>query len=317
MKHLFVERRGGLGVEENEVTLTFKGPRMGMASWLAGYGSGGDAEYISSDAIFGIFVSTREPRQLFDEFTATVNRWDPSFDQDLNEIEARLGANFARDLADAVGTESAFGLEGFSTSGPVWVAALLANNPTTLDNSIFKLVDEFNAQLKPEEQNKRIFLERSSADGRTWTTVKSGLVPFSAAWTYDRGYLVLASDLGVGSRAIATRNGGLPLVRSPLFQQQLPSSSGLHPSAFAWLNTKGALQGLAALLPNPELQKLMNARDPILVVLNGTTEQIHAASRTRITGLVMDAMLLNRLSFGSTETPSATAPMEGMQPRIR
>jgi hypothetical protein len=314
MKHLFVERRGGLGVEENEVTLTFKGQRMGMASWLAGAGSGGAAEYISSDAIFGFSVSIREPRQLFEEFTATVSRWDPSFDQDLNEIEARLGANFARDLAAAVGTELAFGLEGFSTSGPVWVAAVLANNSTTIDNSIFKIVDEFNAQLKPEEQNKRILLERSSADGRTWTSVKSGLVPISAAWTYDRGYLVLASDLGVGSRAIATRNGGLPLVFSPLFQQQLPSSSGLHPSAFAWLNTKGALQGLAALLPNPELQKLMNARDPILVVLNGTTEQIHAASRTRITGLIMDAMLLNRLSFSRTETPSATLPTESMQP---
>lgn len=295
MKHLFIEQRGGLGAEQNEVTLTFKGPRMGMASWLAGAGSGGAAEYLSSDAIVGIYASTREPRQLFEEFTAQIGRFTPSFDRDLGTAEARLGVNFARDLAAAIGTESAIGLEGFSVNGPAWVMAVLVNDPIIIDNSISKIADEFNAQLKPEEQGKRIILERVSADGRSWTTVKSGLVPFSAAWTYDRGYLVAASDRGVARRAIATRNGGLPLVWSPAFQQQLPSSSGLHPSAFAWLNTKGAFEGLAALAPYPAFQKLMSTRDPILVVLNGTTEQIHAASRTRITSLIVDAMLLERL----------------------
>jgi len=30
-------------------------------------------------------------------------------------------------------------------------------------------------------------------------------------------------------------------------------------------------------------------------VFDGTAEQIHAASRTRITGLIMDVMLLQRL----------------------
>ena len=101
-------------------------------------------------------------------------------------------------------------------------------------------------------------------------------------------------------RAIATRNGGSPLVWSAAFQQQLPSSAGLHPSAFAWLNTKGALQGFAALVPNPALQKLIAERDPILVVFNGTTEQIHAASRTRLSGLIMDMMLLESLSRART-----------------
>jgi hypothetical protein len=306
MKHLFIEQRSGLGVEQNEVTLTFKGPRMGMASWLAGAGSGGAAEYLSSDAIFGVYVSTREPRQLFEEFTAQLSRWDPSFDQDLANTETQLGANFARDLAAAVGTESAFGLEGFSVNGPVWVAAILVNNPSAIDNFILKAVDAFNAGLTPEEQGKRIILEPMSADGKIWTTMKSGVVPISVAWTYDRGYLIAASDRGVAARAIATRNGGMPLVWSPAFQQQLPSSSGLHPSAFAWLNTKGALQGLVALVPNPELQNLMTARDPILVVLNGTTEQIHAASRTRVTGLIMDAMLLERLGWPGSG-PQATA----------
>jgi hypothetical protein len=70
----------------------------------------------------------------------------------------------------------------------------------------------------------------------------------------------------------------------------------MHPAAFAWLNTKGALGIFSALSPNPALTKLLSERDPVLVVFDGTAEQIHAASRTRLMGLIMDVMLLESLS---------------------
>ena len=115
-------------------------------------------------------------------------------------------------------------------------------------------------------------------------------------WTYDRGYMVAASDRASAERAIATRNGGSPLVWSPEFLGQLPSSAGIHPSAFAWLNAKGALGIFSALAPSPALTELLAGRDPVLVVFDGTPEQIHAASRTRLSGLIMDVMLLESLS---------------------
>jgi hypothetical protein len=156
-------------------------------------------------------------------------------------------------------------------------------------------VEAFNAELKPDEQGKRIVFGQESAGGRTWGTMKPGGLPLSITWTYDRGYMVAASDRGVAERAIATRNGGSPLVWSPEFLGQLPSSAGLHPSAFAWLNAKGALGMLSLLTPSPALQEVVAGRDPILVVFDGTPEQIHAASRTRISGLIMDVMLLESL----------------------
>ena len=296
MKHLFIEQRAIQGIEQNEVTLTFKGPRMGMASWLASAGSGGAAEYVSSDAALAVYASTREPSQLFEELAAQLAKSEPSFTGGLAAAEAKLGAGFANDLAAAFGTESAIALEGLSVTGPVWVLSALVNNPSVVDASVQKLVDAFNAELAPEDQAKRITIEQENADGRIWTTMKPGLFPLAVTWTYDRGYLVAASDRGAAARAIATRNGGSPLVWSSIFQQQLPSSAGLHPSGFAWLNTKGALQGFAALVPNPALQKLFAERDPILVVFNGSTEQIHAASRIRISGLVLDLVMLQSLS---------------------
>jgi hypothetical protein len=307
MKHLFFEQRGLQGTEENGVTLTFKGPRVGMASWLAGAGSGGAAEYASSDAIFALYASTREPRQLFEELIAQLAKSE--FSKELDEAQRKLGLSFTGDLAAAIGTESAFALEGFSVTGPAWVMAVLVNDPTTLDNSLRKLVEMFNSELGTEDQAKRITIVQETADGRSWSTLQSGVALLSVTWTYDRGYLVAASDRGAAARAIATRSGGASLVWSTAFRQQLPSSAGLHPSGFVWLNTRGALQGLEALVPNATLQKLIAEKDPILVVFSGTTEQIHAASRTRLTGLILDVMMLE--SLGRTKGVQAAVQQRG------
>ncbi len=295
MKYVFLEQRAPAGAEENEVTFAFKDARTGMASWLADAGSGGAAEYLPADALLASYVSTREPLQLFEEFTAQLTRSEPDFERGLATLDEKLGAGFIQNLAAALGTETALAVTGLSASGPAWVLATVANNPPVIDSSLQKLVDAFNAELGPDEQDKRIVFTQESAGGRTWSTMKPGGLPLGIVWTYDRGYMVAASDRGVAERAIATRNGGFPLVWSPEFLGQLPSSAGLHPSAFAWLNTKGALGILSSLAPSPALGELMAGRDPILVVFDGTPERIHAASRTRITGLIMDAMLIESL----------------------
>jgi hypothetical protein len=295
MKYLFLEQRAPAGAEENEVTVAFEGARTGIASWLADAGSGGAAEYLPADVLLAGYISTREPLQLFEELTAQLTKLTPDFEHNLATTDEKLGAGFIHNLTAALGTEAALAVTGFSTSGPAWVMASLANNPQVIDSSIQKLVETFNAELEPDEQAKRIVIEQESVGGQTWSTIKPGGLPLGITWTYDRGYLIAASDRAVAVRAIATRNGGSPLVWSPDFLGQLPSSAGLHPSAFGWLNTKGALGFLSLLAPSPALEKLVAGRDPILVVFDGTAEQIHAASRTRITGLIMDAMLLESL----------------------
>jgi hypothetical protein len=136
-------------------------------------------------------------------------------------------------------------------------------------------------------------------------SVKSSAAPMALVWTYDRGYMVAGSDRGIALRAIATRNGGSPLVWSQSFQQQLSGSTGLHPSGFAWLNTKGAFQGYAALVPNPALRSLIMEQDPILIAFSATEEQIRAASRTRLSRLIMDMMLLRGLGKTQAETQPA------------
>jgi hypothetical protein len=308
MKYLFLEQRAPAGAVENEVTFAFQGARTGMGSWLADNGSGGAAEYLPADALLAGYVSTREPLQLFEEFIAQITKTQPDFERGLASMDAKLGAGFIQNLTAAVGSEAALAVTGISVSGPTWVMASVANTPGVIDSSLQKLVDTFNAELGPDEQGKRIVLEQESAGGRTWSTMKPGGLPLGFTWTYDRGYMVAASDRAVAERAIATRNGGSPLVWSPEFLGQLPSSAGLHPSAFGWLNPKGALGILTALTTNPAVSELVSGRDPILVVFDGTPEQIHAASRTRISGLIMDAMMVGGLGRATMSTQSGDVP---------
>ncbi len=308
VKYLFLEQRSPAGAEENEVTVTFQDARKGMASWLADAGSGGAAEYLPADALLAGYVSMRQPGHLFEEFTALMSKQQPSFQSDLSKLEGTLGAGFAKSLAAAMGTEVAFALQGFSASGPTWTMVGLANAPAVIDSSLAKVVDTINAELGPAEQDKRCTIAHESAGGRMWTTLKVGAFPFGVTWTYDGGYLVAASDRAVAERAIATRNGGSALVWSPAFQGQLPASAGLHPAAFVWLNTKGPLGMLSALAPNQAVTGLLAEQNPVLVVFDGKPEQIHVASRTRLSGAIIDAMMLESLSK-TLKVPSSTTTM--------
>jgi hypothetical protein len=278
-----------------------------MASWLADGGSGGAAEYVPADALAAAYVSMREPGQLFQEFTSLMAKQPGFADNALTQMEEKLGSGFVASLAGAMGTEAAIALNGFSVTGPSWIAVALANDPVAIDSSLAKLVETFNAELGPDEQEHRATLTEENANGRTWHRVTAGGLPFGVTWTYDAGYLVAASDRGTAERAIATRNSGSALVWSSAFQGQLPSSAGIHPSAFAWLNTKGALGMLSAVSANPAIGRLMAAHDPVLVVFDGRADQIHAASRTRLAGLIVDAMLLNGLGGTTAEPSAATA----------
>jgi hypothetical protein len=308
MKYAFIEQRAPAGTEENEVTLTFDGAKKGMASWLADAGAGGVAEYVPADALVAGYVSMREPWQLFQDFTTLMVERNASFESSLAKVDETLGSGFIANLTSALGNEAAFSLNGFTVSGPRWSMAALVYNPTVLDSSLRTFMDAFNAQLPPDAQSNRLTFEQETANGRMWNTMKAGLLPLSVTWTYDAGYLVAASDRATAERAIATRNGGSPLVWSSEFLSQLPTSAGMHPSGFAWLNTKGALSMFSTLATSATVTKLLAERDPVLFVVDGTPDQIHAASRTRLPGLILNMMLLENLGNAGQQAAVPTAP---------
>jgi len=288
MRYLFFEQRSGGGRDENEATLAFEGARTGIASWLATPGSAGSAEYVSSEAVAAFSASTRDPRQALDEllFSAT------QFASEIRKFELETGVNLSADVAASLGTDFTFAVERPTLPIPGWLAALEVVRPAAFDDAVRRLVDAYNRHLKPEQAEHKATLAQETVNGRSWISLTTGVSPITLHWTYDRGYLIASSDRAVATRAITIRQSGSSLVRSANFQQRFPSTGGMHHSGFFWLNTNGILAELSGLVESPTLKSLMGSRDPMLIVLDGETERIRAGSRSRLTSLILDAMLV-------------------------
>ncbi len=250
-------------------------------------------------------ASTKNPRQAFDELVEVVSKVDPKFEQELQKFEAETGVNVAGDLAGALGADFTFIVETPRIPIPGWVAAMEVYRPESIDAAAERFVEAFNRKLGAEQQQFKVTLTNVEAGGRVWRTMTSAAGKSPLMWTYDRGYMIVTMDRAIGERAIATRASGYPLVRSASFRAQMPGISGMHHSGFLWLNTKGLLSDLAGLSSNAALKQLLEYRDPVLVVFDGSTERIDAASRTRLTSLVFDVLLAS--SAGKAEQTSVRA----------
>lgn len=301
MKHLFFEQRAPRGEAENEASLSFTGARKGVASWLAAPAASGSAEYASANAMFVMAASTRNPRQAFDELIAALGRVSSSIPEELRKFEEKTGVSVSQDIAAALGTDFTITVERPSLPVPGWAAAFEVPQPALLDVSLRRLVDAFNRELPPAKSGFRLTLTEQQEGGRVWTTVKSAASPVAVHWTHDRGYLVVSMDRALAAQAIAVRNGGLALVRSARFAQQMPATGAVHHSGFVWINPEGPVAEVANLLSDGTLKSLLQNPEPALIVIDGETERIRAASRTRLMNLVL----------GLTMSASATKHASG------
>lgn len=303
---IFFEQKHVNGADEVKASLGFKSARSGVASWLAEPGAAGSSQYIPPDSFMALSASTKNPRQAFDELVGIVSKADPKFEEELRKFEAETGVNVAGDLAGALGADFTFIVETPRIPIPGWVAVMEVYRPESIDAAAARFVETFNGKLGAEQEKQfKVALTQAEAGGRVWRTMASAAGKTPLMWTYDRGYMIVTMDRAIGERAIAARAGGYPLVRSATFRSQMPGVSGMHHSGFLWLNTKGLLSDLAGLATNAALKQLLEYRDPVLVVFDGSTERIDAASRTRLTSLVFDVLLAS--SAGKAEPSSVKA----------
>ena len=304
MRYLFFEQRSGDGSEGNEATLSFSEARKGMASWLGSPGPAGSAEYVSSEAVAALSASMRDPRQAFDEIFSLLGE-DSKLVAEIEKFESETGISIGLDIAASLGTDVTFAIERPSVPVPGWVIAFETVNPGALDETARRLVESYNQSLEYEQMDHAVTLAEETVNGRTWRSITTGDNGVGLHWTYDRGYFIGSMDRAVATRAIAVRESGSPLIHTARFQQRFPSTSDLHHSGFFWFNTNGVVADLASLVESPALKSLLDSREPMLVVFDGEAERIHAASRTRLTGVLLDTMLLGGIGHaGGVEQAS-------------
>ncbi len=298
MRYLFFEQRSEGGAYGNEVTLSFSEARSGVASWLASPGPAGSAEYVSSEAVAALSASMRDPRQAFDEILSLLGE-DSELAAEIDKFESESGISISLDIAASLGTDVTFAIERPSVPVPGWIVAFETINPGALDETARRLVETYNESLDAENADYAITLGAATVNGRTWRSITTGDSGAGLHWTYDRGYFIGSMDRAVAMRAIAVRESGSPLIYTGGFQQRFPATSNLHHSGFLWFNTNGVVADLASLVESPALKSLLDSREPMLVVFDGEAEQIHAASRTRLTSLLLDMLLVSGVAHAA------------------
>lgn len=284
MRYFFFDQRA----LENEMSLSFAGQRTGFASWLAAPAAMSSAEYVSMDAVLAVSATTRSPRQMYDEVVNQLDRMSPGTVDGLRKVEAETGVQFSTELAAALGTDFTFAVETPTLPMPGWILAVEAYRPETYTTTMQRLVAAANRGLGGSTP---IEMKQERVNGTEWYSLQMAGRPIQLHWTFDRGYLVQGGDRGVVQRAIATRTGGFPLVRSAKYRAQLPTATGLHQSGFVWLNVGETFGNLAGMVENPMYKKLLESREPVLLTLTGEPERIRGASRGRLSSLLFDVLL--------------------------
>jgi hypothetical protein len=205
LKEIAVEQEKVEGKTTTHATLSFDGPRQGIAALLARPAPIGALDFISPEAMYAAAFAIENPAAILDQLFKV---------EQLAEIEAKLGVSIRNDLAAPLGGNFAVALDGPMLPVPSWKLAVEVYDTGRLQSAIEKLV-----QAKPGAQ-----LSQESAGGRTYYKVTlPEAKPFSEAhYTFVDGYLLTAPNRSLLDRAIQYRSTGYTLPRSAGFTALVP-----------------------------------------------------------------------------------------------
>jgi hypothetical protein len=245
-RHLMVERRPGEPHGSSwELVLSFSDERRGLASWLAAPAAMGTLDFVSPDASAVAAFVVKDPALALDDLEAILAAQGESF---LPKVEEETGINLRADLAEPLGGEFAFALDGPLVPQPAWKLAIEVYDPPRLQWGIERLLEEA-SQKATEEGLEPPVLEAEDRNGRIYYSIRhSGET--KACYTYAEGYLVAAPECHLVDQALDLQASGYSLARSHHFQDLLPEDGRLDFSALLYQSLGSKLSDLADIAGN-------------------------------------------------------------------
>ncbi len=232
LEHVIGEHKESNGTSENRAVLIFDQPRRGVASWLAEPGPIGALDFISPNAYMAAGFLMKEPVQVVDEM---VEFFGEGALEGLHELEREGTINVREDIAQAIGGDFAFALDGPILPAPAWKFVLEVYDPARLQATIERIVARGDAELR-EHGKAGLSVEHQDRDGRTWHEIRSLDTGLSAHYVFVDGYLVASASRTLVERALAFRASGVTMTLSPTFQGLLPRDGQAHFSAVLFQN---------------------------------------------------------------------------------
>jgi hypothetical protein len=300
VKHLLIERKTVLNTTQNRATLSFAGPRQGVASWLAAPAPMGALDFVGPGASFAAAFVVKEPALVLEDLLSLAG--NGRLRDGMQELQGRAGVQLHDDLAAPLGNDLALAIDGPLLPVPSWKLVLEVYDPDLVSQSLQRLVAELNRQLEAHGQKGLVFERRQatmSLNAGLQTSQQTFVVralgaPFQACFLFSDGYLVAAPSDELLYRAVRNRRDGRSLRTSWRFRDLLPADRQADFSGLVYHNLGEAgaavsdwLEGGNALRPDQKgaLEALAGAAKPGLVYVYGEPNQIQVASTGGFFGL--------------------------------
>jgi len=215
--------------------------------------------------------------------------------QNLAEFQSTTGVDIRQDLAQPLGGEFAFAIDGPMLPVPSWKLVLEVNDPARLQQSIEKLAEFGNRLAAQHSESRQLQIEKQQDGSRTFYTVRVTGMPFEAQYVYEGGFLIAAPTRDLVLRALEYRTTGYSLARSAKFTSLLPHDGEPNFSAVVY-HSLGAALASAQSLPLPEQQRqtlsqIAAAAGPSLILAYGRQDRIELASAGSFFGLKLQELL--------------------------
>ncbi len=298
VQYLIAERKSSGTESQNRAQLTFKNQRRGLASWLAAPAPIGGLDFVSKDAgAAGAFIA-KSPSAMLDDVLSIANASNANAAADFAQGESELKIHFHQDLADTLGGEVTFALDGPILPTPSWKVIVEVHDPGRLQSTIQQLVTDVNEHKK--NQHPHLTLDQETSNGLTLYTIRSldATKPFELTYTFTDGYMILGPSKALIMNAISIHQSGNSLARSADFRALLPQDEHPDVSAVLYQNLAPVIGPIASQLSPSQLQSLQQIAaetKPSVVCAYGEDNAIRVATSSRLFGFDLNTLALSTL----------------------
>lgn len=263
---------------QTSASLDFDGPRHGMAAWLAAPAPMGSLDFVSAQASVAGAVVSEDAADMFDDFLNILASVQPEMVDGLRDFESNYAVNLRSDLAETLGGEAAFALDGPILPTPSWKFIVEVYDPGALNHTIENAIEEINRMLESEDKDERLALNTATVGGHQYFSIgREGMTPV-LSYTIVDGFLIAGPNPALIDHAIQIRDSGATLPNSQAFRDLLPTNGYTNCSALSYLNLSGladVLSGSGIGGMSPEAADLLRQTGtPSLLCVYGEVDRI-------------------------------------------